>query len=283
MNMPNGLSCPATLNKLLVCTDGSAESQGAIAAAFNLAQACGSKIHLIQVVHSVFEYESWPGMIADRDQTVLNYLEAWKVEAPKLGVALETKMVFADTPYEGIIEEAKKIEPELIIMGRHGGGRLYRLAMGNVSARAISYSHVNVLVVPKEVSLDFRKIIVASDGSSSSQAAWEQALQLARRLGSELVVVPLVGEDLGIEMAEKIAVQLKAEAEAAGISLESLILQGSPAETIIQAAREKQADLIVMGALGFGGVKSLFMGSATEKVIAQAPCGVLIVKRILKT
>jgi nucleotide-binding universal stress UspA family protein len=282
MNMPTALVCPATLNKLLVCTDGSPESQGAITAAFNLAQACGSKIHLIQVVQSVFEYESWPGMIADEDQKVLNYLDAWKVEASKLDVALETKMVFADAADEGVLDEAKKIEPELIVMGRHGGGRLYRLAMGNVTARVVSHSPVYVLVVPSEVSLNFWKIIVASDGSPSSHAAWEQSLHLARRLGRELVVVLLVGQDLGIEMAEKIAAQLKAEANTVGIGLETLILQGSPAETIVHAAREKQADLIVMGALGFSGVKPFFMGSITEKVIAQAPCGVLIVKRILK-
>lgn len=282
MNIPNVLSCPATLNRLLVCTDGSAESQGAIAAAFNLAQACGSKIHLIQVVQSVFETESWPGMIADRDQKVLNYLDAWKVEASKLDVTLETKMVFADAAYEGVIDEAKRIEPELIIMGRHGGSRLYRLAMGNVTARVISRSPVNVLVVPKDVSLDFKKIIIASDGSSYSQAAWEQALQLAQRLGCQLIAVPVVDQELGIEMAEKIAAKLKAEAEAAGIGLESLILQGFPPEALVQATREKQADLIVMGALGFSGVKSFFMGSVTEKVIAQAPCCVLVVKRLLK-
>jgi nucleotide-binding universal stress UspA family protein len=283
MNMPSTLSCPATLNKLLVCTDGSPESQGAIAAAFNLAQACGSKIHLIQVVQYIFETDSsWPGMIFDRDQKVLSYLDAWKVEASKLDVALETKMVYADTPYEGVIEEAKKIEPELIIMGRHGISRLYRIMMGNVTARVISHSPYNVLVVPKDVSMDFKKIIVASDGSTYSHAAWGEAMRLGQRLGSELIAVPVVDQELEVERAEKIAIELKAEADRAGIELETLILQGYPPEVIVQAARGKEADLIVMGALGFTGVKSFIMGSVTERVIAQAPCCVLIVKQILK-
>jgi uncharacterized protein len=280
--MPITFSCPATLNKLLVCTDGSPESQGAIAAAFNLAQACGSKIHLIQVVQSVFEYESWPGMIADRDQKVLNYLDAWKIEASKLNLDLETKMVFADTPYEGIIEEASKIEPELIIMGRHGGSRLYRLAMGNVTARVISHSSFNVLVVPKDAPLDFKKILVATDGSTYSYAAWSEAKHLTQRLGSELMVFCVVDQELEAERAEKTCAELKTEADREGIGLEPLILQGFPPEAIVQAARGKQADLIVMGALGFRGVKSFFMGSVTERVIAQAPCCVLVVRRLLK-
>jgi len=282
METPITFSCPATLNKLLVCTDGSPESQGAIAAAFNLGQACGSKIHLIQVVQSVFEYESWPGMIADRDQKALSYLEAWKVEATKLNLDLATNMVFADTPYEGIIEEAKKIEPELIIMGRHGGSRLYRLAMGNVTARVISHSSFNVLVVPKDAPLDFKKILVATDGSPYSYAAWSEAKHLTQRLGSELIVFCVVDHELETERAEKICAELKAEADREGIGLEPLILHGFPPEVIVQAARGKQAGLIVMGALGFRGVKSFFMGSVTERVIAQAPCCVLVVRRLLK-
>ncbi len=281
MVITNALSCPATLNKLLVCTDGSPESHGAIAAAFNLAQACGSKIHLIQVVQSIFETDSWPGMIVDRDQKVLNYLDSWKVEALKLNVALETKMVYADTPYEGVIEEAKKIEPELIIMGRHGISRLYRIMMGNVTARVISHGPCNVLVVPKDVSLDFKKIIVASDGSTYSHAAWGEAMRLSQRLGSELIVVPVVDQELEVERAERVVSKLAAEADQAGIKIETLILQGFPPEVIVQAARGKQVGLIVMGALGFTGVKSFFMGSVTERVIAQAPCCVLVVKRIL--
>lgn len=282
MDMPTTLSCPATLNKLLVCTDGSPESHGAVAAAFNLAQACGSKIHLIQVVQSIFETDSWPGMIADRDQKVLNYLDAWKVEASKLNVALETKMVYADAPYEGVLEEAKKIEPELIIMGRHGISRLYRIMMGNVTARVISHGSCNVLVVPKDVSLEFKKIIVASDGSTYSHAAWGEAMRLSQRLGSELIVVPVVDQELEVERAEKVVSKLEAEANQAGIKIETLILQGFPPEVLVQAARRKEADLIVMGALGFTGVKSFFIGSVTERVIAQAPCCVLVVKQLLK-
>ena len=220
-------------------------------------------------------------MIADRDQKVLNYLDAWKVEASKLNVTLETKMVYADTPYEGVIEEAKKIEPELIIMGRHGTSRLYRIMMGNVTARVISHGPCNVLVVPQDVSLDFKKIIVASDGSTYSHAAWGEAMRLSQRLGSELIVVPVVDQELEVERAEKVVSKLEAEADQAGIKIETLILQGFPPEVIVQAARGKQVGLIVMGALGFTGVKSFFMGSVTERVIAQAPCCVLVVKRIL--
>jgi len=279
------LLCPAKLEKLLVCTDGSPDSEEAIKAAFALAQACNSKVQLLEVIEEMPlnpELYALQDAIAHREKQALEYLDSWKAEASKLKLSLETRMVLSEAPYIGIIDEARTIEPELIIMGRHGLSRLYRIMMGNVTARVISHSPCNVLVVPKNVSLDFKKIIVASDGSTYSYAAWAEAMRLCQRLGSELIAVPVVDQELEVQMAEKIATKLKVEADRAGIKFETLILQGFPPEVIVQAARGKEADLIVMGALGFTGVKPFFMGSVTERVIAQAPCCVLVVKRLLK-
>jgi len=55
-------------------------------------------------------------------------------------------------------------------------------------------------------------------------------------------------------------------------------LQGRPAEAILQAAIAEKADLIVMGTRGLGAVGSLFLGSQSQKVVAEAPCPVLLVR-----
>lgn len=275
------LTCPTKLEKLLVCTDGSPDSEGAITAALALAQACNSKIYLLEVMEEMPldpEMVAWPGIIAKREKQVTEHLETGKAEASKLNISLETRMVRSGAPYVGIVEEAKTIQPDLIIMGRHGGSRLYRVFMGNVTARVIGHSPVNVLVVPKDVSLDFKKIMIASDGSPYSYAAWEEALQLTKRLGSHLTAVSVATQENELKMAQAVVDKLKAEADRAGVSLEISVLQGRPYEAILQAAQEKEVDLIVMGALGLSGIKSLFLGSVTERVIAGAPCSVLVVK-----
>ncbi len=57
------------------------------------------------------------------------------------------------------------------------------------------------------------------------------------------------------------------------------IAEGNAAAEIVRVAREEKADLIVVGARGLGGLQRLLLGSVSEKVLAAAPCPVLIVKR----
>jgi len=274
--------CPARLEKLLVCTDGSPDSQGALSGTLALAQSCGSKIFALQVLEFNPELEAQaPEFIAQREAKVHDYLEMCKAEAEKLEVPIETRVRRSEAAYVGIVEEAEKIRPDLIIMGRRGRGRLFRLMMGNVTARVIGYSPFNVLVVPKGVPLEFRRILIASDGSPHSYAAWDEALFMTQRVGAELIALSVARDERDLPTAQAIVARLKKEANSQGVSLRTLVLQGRPFEAIIQAARDEKADLIVMGTLGMTELKSLLMGSTTERVIAQTPCSVMVVKRLM--
>ncbi len=272
--------CPARLERLLVCTDGSADSQGAVAGALALAQACASKVYLLRVLEFNPEFEAQaPELVARQEGEVHAYLEGLAAEAARLDILLETRVRRSEAAYEAIVTEAEKIEPELIIMGRRGRGRLFRLMMGNVTARVIGDSPFNVLVVPQGVRLEFKRILIASDGSPYSDAAWDEALYVTRRVESQLLALSVARHEEELEIAQAIVARLKAEAGRSGVSLETLVRLGRPFEAIVQAALEKRADLIVMGALGMTGLTSLLMGSVTERVIAQAPCPVMVVKR----
>ena len=67
------------------------------------------------------------------------------------------------------MEEAAELQPDLIIMGRHGYTGLTRLLMGSTTARVIGHSPCHVLVVPQGVSLSFQRLLMASDGSPSAR------------------------------------------------------------------------------------------------------------------
>jgi nucleotide-binding universal stress UspA family protein len=274
--------CPARLEKLLVCTDGSPDSQGAMAGTLALAQSCGSKIFALQVLEFNPELEAQaPEYIATREGKVHDYLEALKAQAEGLDIPIETRVRRSEAAYVGIVEEAEKIKPDLIIMGRRGRSRLFRLMMGNVTARVIGYSPFNVLVVPKGVSLEFKKILIASDGSPHSYAAWDEALFITQRVGGELTALSVARDEGELPTAQAIVQRLKKEAGHQGVDLKTLVLQGHPYEAIVQAAKDHGVDLIVMGTLGMTELKSLLMGSTTERVIAQTPCSVMVVKRLL--
>ena len=56
------------------------------------------------------------------------------------------------------------------------------------------------------------------------------------------------------------------------------VLEGSPAEAILDVANTRKSDLIVMGSRGLGRLTGLLLGSQSQKVVQHAPCPVLIVR-----
>jgi nucleotide-binding universal stress UspA family protein len=58
-----------------------------------------------------------------------------------------------------------------------------------------------------------------------------------------------------------------------------VLTKGHAAEAIIEKANQIQADLIVVGSRGLTGIKRLFLGSVSRKVVRHAPCSVLVVRQ----
>ena len=276
------LVCPDNPEKLLVCIDGSENSRTMLAEALLMAKECGSQVYLLQVVQNVPEFEAAaPDLMALAEVEVAKQLEAIKAEAASEGVALETRINRDVSVAGAIIEEAKELQPNLIVMGRHGRTGLARLLVGSVTARVIGHSPFNVLVLPKGAGISFGRILIASDGSSYSQAAFATVLEVARRQESKLFAVSVATDEGEISQAKEIIKQMLTAANQARLRLTGSVPQGQPADDgIIQAAIKNEVDLIVMGSHGRTGLKRLLMGSVTERVLGHAPCAVLVVKKV---
>ena len=141
----------------------------------------------------------------------------------------------------------------------------------------------------------FQRIVVATDFSDSSEAAWALAQRVAAAHHSEVVLVhvfvpPLVyGEPTaGVGAAE---IYEKSErwveetlstwagsARAQGISVRTLVRTGTAHEEIAALATEERADVLVMGTHGRTGLARVLIGSVAERVIRFAPCPVLTVR-----
>jgi nucleotide-binding universal stress UspA family protein len=280
----------APFPKILVCTDGSPDSEGAITAALHLAKATGSTVVLLEVIFYLAGYElQSPDTLAPpmvnlelmqvMESAAKERLETWKAKAAKEGVTLEPRVRTGASAYDGILEEAGESQPDLIIMGRHGYTGLTRLLMGSVTARVIGHSPCHVLVAPRGVPLSFERLLMASDGSPFSEAAWTEALSLAKTMGSALIGVAVAASDRDIPTATEAARKMEAAAAAQGITLDTLIPMGRPEEGIVKAAEFKGASLIIVGSHGRTGLKRLLMGSVAERVIGLASCPVLVVKK----
>jgi nucleotide-binding universal stress UspA family protein len=280
----------APFPKILVCTDGSPESEGAITAALNLAKTTGSTVFLLEVLFYLAGYElQSPDSLAPpmvnlelmqvQETAARERLETRKAEAAREGVTLSPRIRTAASAYDGIMEEAGEIKPDLIIMGRHGYTGLTRLLMGSVTARVIGHSPCHVLVAPQGVALSFERLLIASDGSPFSEAAWDEALSLAKTMGSALIGVAVAAADRDIPTATEVVRGLEAAASEQGIALDTMIPMGRPEVGIVKAAEFKQASLIIVGSHGRTGLKRLLMGSVAERVIGHAQCPVLVVKK----
>lgn len=288
--MTPALSCPFPLDKILVCTDDSPASQGAVSAALDLARACRSRIVLLYALEFFPYYEySQPdalGMIPAvgqeffqmRERVAREHLESRQREAAEGGLEMEVRIQTGTPVYAEILAAAEALQPQLIIMGRRGKSGLERLLVGSVTARVIGHTTHRVLIVPRNAVLSFDKLLVASDGSSASQAAGELALSMARNTGGQLTAVTAGYGELDPRQAKALVRELAAQAKEQDIPLLTLTPGGKPEEALIQVAAAKETNLIIMGSYGRTGLKRLFMGSVAERVIGQATCPVLVVK-----
>jgi nucleotide-binding universal stress UspA family protein len=273
--------CPDKWEKVLVCTDGSEESRGAVQAGLELARRCGSRVVVFMAVGIPPEFESQaPDLMPRVEAEARQILAQVEAEAQSRGTRVETLTGWQLPAYAAILDAAGEIQAGLIIMGRHGRTGLARLLLGSVAARVIGHSPVNVLVAPQGAALALKTILVASDGSTYSAAAWEAAVALAQAAGSRLLAISVAREEGEIPEAQGIVEKMIAAANQAGLAVTGLMPQGeAPDAAIIQAAVKYAADLIVLGSHGRSGLSRLLLGSVAERVIGQAPCPVLVVKR----
>jgi nucleotide-binding universal stress UspA family protein len=140
--------------------------------------------------------------------------------------------------------------------------------------------------------MSFRRILIALDDSAIATHAVEVGTELAMALKAQAAFVYVIDParafqpDSGIPAAEWLAT-LKREGEsllatAAQRTAEPpawrFLREGKPADQILAAAREWEADVIVIGTHGRSGISRLVLGSTAESVVRHAPCPVLIIR-----
>jgi nucleotide-binding universal stress UspA family protein len=139
-----------------------------------------------------------------------------------------------------------------------------------------------------------RVILVGLDGSPGSGRALEKAIELARTLGAEIVAVTVaqlmpysafpggepvvaVADDWQSRLRETFEEEWCRPLRDSGLPNEIEFREGSPASELIAAAREHQAEMIVIGTRGSGGFRELLLGGVCHQVSMHSPVPVLIV------
>jgi nucleotide-binding universal stress UspA family protein len=141
---------------ILIPTDGSPVSAKAVKAGIEFAKQTGAKVTGYYAVEPVPVRLYGEGYVADRAMVAeferrnlaaaKKHVSSIARAAAKQGVPFETVVQTARTPYEGIVDTAKKRRCDLILMSSHGRRGLMRLTLGSVADKVIQLSKVPVLV-----------------------------------------------------------------------------------------------------------------------------------------
>jgi nucleotide-binding universal stress UspA family protein len=277
---------------ILVYVDSSQASLHALRESLRLAHAEQSEIMAISVAPPYQGDLRFAGL-GDIKRLLKEPCETALAEAMKIAEAESTPLKTAcleGEPHEEIADLAEAEGYDLIVMGIGAESMEKVFVMGSTTARVIGYSQSDVLVVPEKTTVGWQRLLLATDGSKYSERAAERALTIARSTGAELNIIsatdfacelyasaPKVGESL-IEKAKEHVDAGKRQAEVVGVKTECFVREGEAYKAIVDLAREKNAQMIIIGSHGKTGLKRLLMGSVVEKVIGHSPCPVLVPK-----
>lgn len=136
-----------------------------------------------------------------------------------------------------------------------------------------------------------KKILVPMDGSATSFKALEQAIEVARACQATILGVNVVSflpaefmpsvvpyKIYQKKEAGKFMEKAKVKAAKKGILFKYAIVYGNPVDQVINIAKSKKFDLIVIGARGKGRIAEVFLGSVSNAILHKSQIPVMIVK-----
>ena len=135
----------------------------------------------------------------------------------------------------------------------------------------------------------FEKILVAFDGSKTSEKALDTAVELAKKFNSVIHLVSVIvqsdfaalkDESRNVE-EERFYQDLQEKAvnsENTEVKIKTSILYGRPADTILDYVEFEDCDLLVIGSRGLNATERLFLGSVSDELSHHSSCPILIVR-----
>lgn len=281
--MTSQLSPLGRFDKILLATDGSEFSLGAVRVAIDLARQTRAELVVMTLVISNDEYDTIAPQLALAAE---RKAEAILAEVGSLagasGVVIQPLVRHGQEPGQEIVDVAEAMAIDLIVMGRRGQRGLARMMVGHATVRVCGSAKCSVLVVPKAARLWSTGVLVATDGSRCSDAAAVVAGKIAQLFALPVTVVSVKRpvHSKARQAEADVAVERLREAYARdGIAVATRLAEAArPEEAIVAAAHDAGSDVIVIGSHGRTGLDKILLGSVSERVVGLAEVPVLVAK-----
>ena len=294
-----------TLHRILCPVDFSEPSKRALRYALAIARWHESQIAVLHVedllLHAAtIEAGGYPELTERHYQELRDFIDAAGGKNRKVRVHIAT-----GRGVSGILEHATRERSDLIVMGTNGRSGLARAVLGSVTEGVVRQATMPVLTIPpsadaREVDdlLPFDSILCASDFSAACKQALELAIVMGQEADARLILlhalqlpnwdpgmapVPFpVSARIDFSAFRKDALaRLKRGLPADAVFRcrpETLVVEGRPADAILETADRENVKLIVMGVQTRGALDRLLFGSTTRRVMQAATCPVLSIR-----
>lgn len=289
---------------LLVAIDGSESSLRAADVAVELAAHLGARLDILSVE------ETSPRYVATYEESTREHSAAVayydRVQSPVRKRAeqraIQTHCAVL-SGHEGrvILDYIKEQHCDLLVLGHQGHSGVWGAFLGSTADKLVSHVPCSVLVVrPNTSKALFKRILVALDGSPLSWQAFHDALQLTTLCGAMLHLISVIESsvtppastistaDTGssseglqwnwstyFQQMQALAI---AQAQRAGLKVEADMREGYASGIVSAFVRERNSDLLILGATGHEHPWSPTTGGTARKVANEAPCAVLLVR-----
>lgn len=294
--------------RILLATDGSPSARHAELLASTTSWPIGTEIDVLCVDQFLDrEIDLSPRRFADAHavarQAIDDRLAALIERLNGPGRVGRARVIFG-RPATAIVDEARALGSDLIIIGSHNHGALAAFTLGSVAAEVADHSPCPVLVARRPT---LGPIVLGHDGSDGAKHAEDVVASwpfLARENVRVVSVSPLLppwyaGGSVGMgpvidgaflqQLLDERHAELRRTADAAaarlgerGVKASADTRDGSAADGLLDAIADAKAELVVVGSRGNTGLARLLLGSVARTVLYQARCSVLIVRETKK-
>ncbi len=290
-----------SIKNILFLTDFSEPSEAALPFAASIARRLGAKVYALHLfLPAAYSYttpELTVAAIEAEEEGAKVEMQA--VESQLAGLAHESVVERGVGVWDGVEQSIRDLHIDLVVLGTHGRTRAEKFLLGSVAEEIFRRSPVPVLTIGPGVRSSvhsggrFHRVLFATDFTAPSLSAAPHAVSLAQENQARLILVHVMRHPRQRNAEEKKQFELSV-AEAIHKLYETVpkdaelhyqpevaVEYGEPAERIVETARERGADLIVLGvrdAKGHIGAATHLERATAHKVVAHAACPVLTVR-----
>jgi nucleotide-binding universal stress UspA family protein len=289
----------AALRRLLVGVDGSDGAGAAASFAIWLAGTAGAEVTLVHVCPDLrltahAPHLGDPAALRGAATHRLAETEEWERRLQNLadyaadGAQVRSRVVRGH-PADALLQAARELESDVILVGSTGVGSLRGRLLGSVSSHVVEHARCAVMVFQQgraSSPAHVRSVVIGVDGSPGATAAIAAGRWVATAFDARVVL--LAAHESGAALARPttelrsgVAKEVLARARAAvGVdaNVTEELSDGDARRALVDACERHGPSVLVVGTRGLGGFTGLLLGSTSRWVVNHAPCPVLVAR-----